>query len=415
MSIHTTPPYPRLLERQLGRDLADYPVVAVMGARQVGKTTLARKVGRERGLAYVTLDDRDTRQRAIDDPEGLLESIASAGAVIDEIQRVPELLLAMKRVIDLEQGGRGLGRFLVTGSNQPRVQAGGVADSLQGRVAYRTLRPLTIGELRYDDGEPVWTSLFTHGLTDLITRLTETETLNRGLAWQDVVVAGGMPRALAAPAGERARILDDYTRTFASRDIRDILEVESSERFEAFFRLVGARTGTFLNESRLSRELGVAIRTVRRWLDALDRSYMTVRVRPYSRNAATRIVQAPKLFLVDSALAMAAARETVATGFHMETLVANALHTWQDLGAGRAVYHWRLASGPEADFVLEQAQAVVPVEVKAGDRADRRDGRHLEIFLDTHREAVCGLLLTSDPHVRAIADRVIAAPWWAVL
>ena len=130
MSIHTTPPYPRLLERQLGRDLADYPVVAVMGARQVGKTTLARKVGRERGLAYVTLDDRDTRQRAIDDPEGLLESIASAGAVIDEIQRVPELLLAMKRVIDLEQGGRGLGRFLVTGSNQPRVQAGGVADSL---------------------------------------------------------------------------------------------------------------------------------------------------------------------------------------------------------------------------------------------------------------------------------------------
>lgn len=414
MSINTTPTYQRLLERQLGRDLEHYPVVAVMGARQVGKTTLARKVGREQGLAYVTLDDRDSRERAMNDPEGLLESVAATGAVIDEIQRAPGLLLAMKRVIDLAPHGRGLGRFLVTGSNQPRVQAG-VADSLQGRVAYRTLRPLTVSELRYDDAEPVWTSLFTHGLTDLIAKLTETETLNRGLAWQEVVVTGGMPRALAAPAGERARILDDYTRTFASRDIREVLEVESSERFEAFFRLVAARTGTVLNESRMSRELGVAVRTVRRWLDALDRSYMTVRVRPYSRNAATRIVQSPKLFLVDSALAMAAARETVATGFHMETLVSNALHAWQDLGAGRAVYHWRLASGPEADFVLEQAQAVVPVEVKAGGRADRGDARHLEIFLGTHPEAVCGLLLTSDPHVRVIADRVVAAPWWAVL
>jgi uncharacterized protein len=414
MNSDTTPPYPRLLERQLGQDLEHYPVVAVTGVRQVGKTTLARKVGRERGFVYVTLDDRDIRRRAVDDPEGLLESVASTGAVIDEIQRVPELLLAMKRVIDLEQPGRGLGRFLVTGSNQPRVQAG-VADSLQGRVAYRTLRPLTVSEQRYDDAEPVWTSLFTLGLTDLIANLTETATLNQGLAWQDAVVTGGMPRALAAPAAERTRILDDYTRTFANRDIRDILDVESSERFEAFFRLVAARTGTVLNESRMSRELGVAVHTVRRWLDALDRTYMTVRVRPYSRNAGTRIVQSPKLFLVDSGLALAAARESVVTGFHMETLVANALHVWQDQGAERAVYHWRLASGPEVDFVLEQAQALVPVEVKAGDRVDRRDARHIEIFLGTHRKAACGLLLTSDPYVRAVADRVVAAPWWAVL
>jgi uncharacterized protein len=411
MPPDTTPPYPRLLERQLRRDLELYPVVSVMGARQVGKTTLARKIGADRGFAYLTLDDREIRRQAMEDPEGLLESVAATGAVIDEIQRAPEVLLAMKRVVDQDQRP---GRFLVTGSNQPRVRVT-VADSMQGRVAYRTLRPLTMSEQRYDEAEPMWTSLFSLESPELIANLAEAAELNRGLKWQDAVATGGMPRALAAPAAERARILDDYTRTFANRDIRDVLGIESSERFEVFFRVVAARTGFALNVSRIARDLGMPIHTVRRWIDALERSYMTLTVQPYSRNAATRLVQSPKLFLVDSGLALAAAREPVATGFHMETLVANALHVWQDQGTGRAVHHWRVGSGPEVDFVLEHARSVVPIELKVSDRVDRRDARHLEYFLGAYGEAARGILLSSDPEIRLVADRVIAVPWWALL
>ena len=132
--------YPRVILPQLSADLRLYPVVAVMGARQVGKSTICLEIAEAQGFARRTLDDRDVREQAIADPEGFLADLGDGGAFIDEVQRAPDLMLAIKAVVDRD--GR-MGQYLVSGSNQPKVGQS-VSDSLVGRATYRTLRPLTL-------------------------------------------------------------------------------------------------------------------------------------------------------------------------------------------------------------------------------------------------------------------------------
>jgi hypothetical protein len=382
-----------------------------MGARQVGKTTLARLIGQEFGMAYCSLDEQGIRQQALEDPTGLIESVAETGAVFDEVQRAPDLLLALKTVVDREQRK---GRFILTGSNQPRVSQH-VADSLVGRVAYRTLRPLTLGEQREDAISGRWNNFFDLKGEALVRALVEAESLSGRLDWQSVTTTGGMPRALAAPTEDRLQVLDDYLQTFARRDIRDILAVESVERLEQFLRLVAARTGAELNYASVASDLGQSPRTVHRWIEVLERSYLVTLIQPYSRNASSRVIKRPKLFMVDPALAVAGSGDPKPSGFHFETLVANDLLAWRDDGPGRGLFYWRLASGQEVDFVLTKGSRLVPVEVKCGAEVGRGDARHLYSFLDQYQEAGIGVLLSSDPTIRWLADRVIAAPWWAVL
>ena len=404
-------PYPRSLRRTLQADLELYPVVAVMGARQVGKSTLCRKLATERGFAHRTLDDRDALAQALDDPEGFLDDLGEKGGFIDEAQRAPGLFLAIKRIVDRDQR---TGRYLLSGSNQPRM-SGRVGDSLLGRAAYRTLRPLTLSELRFDEEHPGWSFLIGESDSGVLRELGRRAQASGELDWREIASTGGFPRAVAAPAEQRSRVLNDYTEVFARRDIRDVIGVESSDRFESFLRLVAARTGQELNYSGLSADLGIPVNTVRRWVDALTRSYLIETVQPYSRNVGQRVIKAPKLFMVDSAFALAAARDPNPTGFHLENVVATDLCVWRELGPGRALYHWRLGSGQEVDFILEESGGLLPVEVKSATDVNSGDARHLRRFLTDHPNARRGLLLSSDPGVRILEEGIIAAPWWGVL
>jgi predicted AAA+ superfamily ATPase len=403
--------YPRSLRQTLYRDLTVYPVVAVMGARRVGKSTLCQDLARELGFAHRTLDDRDVREQALSDPEGFLDDSGDEGAFLDEVQRAPDLMLALKAVVDRDQRP---GRYLVSGSNQPNMSRA-VSDSLLGRAAYRTLRPLTLSELRFDERHPGWTFLFGESESEVIKELERRAASSGELDWLEVVTTGGFPRAVAAVPEQRRRLLDDYVEVFSNRDIRDLIALESSTRFEPFMRLVAARTGQELNASSLSNDLGVPVSTIRRWLDALKRSYLVESVAAYSRNASQRVIKAPKIFAVDSALALAAAREPIPTGFHLETLVATDLHVWKDDGPARGVYHWRLGSGQEVDFVLENDQQLLPVEVKSSATVGSDDARHLRTFRERHANAPRGLLLSCDPQIRRVGPGIIASPWWGVL
>lgn len=402
--------YPRALAVTLHRDLALYPVVAVMGARQVGKSTLARDIAESRGMPVRTLDDRDVLAQARESPEGLLAELGEGG-FIDEAQRAPELFLAIKGVVDREQRP---GQYLLSGSNQPVMQ-GSVADSLLGRAAYRTLRPLTLSELRLNEHHAGWDFLFAPDESAVLQELEQRAADSGPLDWRAVVGTGGFPRVVSAPADIRRQLLDDYVEVFANRDIRELLTIESSDRFEQLLRLVAARTGQVLNVNGFAADLGMSVTTVRRWLDALERSFLVTRVPPYSRNAGHRVTKAPKLFLVDPALALAAAREPAPTGFHLENLVVADLHVWRDASPGRAIHHWRLQSGQEVDFVLERDGRLVPVEVKVASHAGAGEARHLVTFLDRYPAAVRGVLLSGDATIRVVRPGVVAAPWWAVL
>jgi predicted AAA+ superfamily ATPase len=403
--------YPRVVRPQLVADLGVYPVVAVMGARQVGKSTLCLQVATEFGFASRTLDDRDVRAQALSDPEGFLDELGNSGAFIDEVQRAPDLMLAIKAVVDRDQRK---GQYLLSGSNQPKVGQA-VGDSLVGRATYRTLRPLTLSELRFDEQHPGWSFLFGRDERVVIEELERRAESSGSLDWRSVVRTGGFPRAADAAPENRLRILDDYIEILSRRDIRDIIAVDSTPRLEAFVRLTAARTGQTLNVSGLSNDLGIPITTVRRWLEALQRSYLIELIPPYSRNPSQRVIKSPKLYSVDPALAMAAARETDPTGFHLETLVAHDLLVWRDGSPTRDLHHWRLSSGQEVDFVLEEQGQLLPVEVKAGDAVGEAEARHLTAFRDRYPNTPRGVLLSCDQRIRVVKPGIVACPWWAVL
>ena len=403
--------YPRALYPQLTADLGLYPVVAVMGARQVGKSTICLEIAEARGLARRTLDERDVREQALADPEGFLADLGDRGAFIDEVQRAPDLMLAIKAVVDRD--GRK-GRYLLSGSNQPKVSKS-VSDSLVGRATYRTLRPLTLSELRFDEDHRGWSFLFGSDEAAVLAELQQRAASSGSLDWRSVVQTGGFPRAVAAPPEQRLRMLDDYVEIFSRRDILEILEVESAPRLEAFVRLTAARTGQELNVSDLSRDLGTPVTTIRRWLEALQRSYLIELIPPYSRNSNQRVIKAPKLYSVDAALALAASRETTPTGFHLETLVASDLLVWRDGAPTRDLYHWRLSSGQEVDFILEESGQLLPGEVKATAAVGASEARHVVTFRERHPNTPRGIVLSNDPEIRVLRAGVIACPWWAVL
>ncbi len=402
--------YPRALGSTIRQDMLLYPVVVLVGARQVGKSTLGREIAASRGMAYRTLDDRDVLAQAREDPEGLLAELDGPGFV-DEAQRAPELFLAMKAVVDRDQRP---GQYLLSGSNQPRI-TGAVGDSLLGRAAYRILRPLSLSELRLHEVHRGWDFLFQRDDRMVFEQLDARSEESGALDWRSVVQTGGFPRAVAVPPVQRRRLLDDYVQVYANRDIREILSIESSDRFEQFLRLLAARTGQVLNANGLAADLGIPVTTIRRWLGALQRSFLLELVPAYSRNASMRVIKAPKQFLVDPALALAAAREPEPTGFHLENLIAIDLAIWKDIAPGRSVHHWRLQSGQEVDFILEMDGGLLAVEVKTTTHSGRGDARHLGTFMERHPDTRRGLLLSADPHIRMISDRVIAAPWWAVV
>lgn len=382
-----------------------------MGARQVGKSTLCKQIAEQKGLHYRTLDDRDVLDQAVQDPEGLLAELGDAGAFIDEVQRAPALFLAIKAVVDRDQR---VGRYLLSGSNQPKI-SGGVGDSLLGRATYRTLRPLTLSELRLNEVHGGWSFLFTQDDSKVVEELERRAEASGALDWREIVRTGGFPRAVGAPPDQRMRVLNDYTEVFARRDIREIIGIESSDRFESFLRLVATRAGQELNYSGLSNDLGTSVGTVRRWLDALSRSYLIELVPPFSRNAGKRVIKAPKLFMVDCAFALAAAREAEPTGFHLENLVATDLQVWKEFGSGRGLHHWRLGSGQEVDFVLEEGSRFLPVEIKSAASVSNGDVRHLRRFRADHSNTPRGLILSCMPEIRIFTDGIVAAPWWAVL
>lgn len=403
--------YPRIIRPQLATDLGLYPVVAVMGARQVGKSTICQQVADEFGLARRTLDERDVREQALNDPEGFLDELGDRGAFIDEVQRAPDLILAIKAVVDRDQRK---GQYLLSGSNQPRVGQT-VSDSLVGRATYRTLRPLTLSELRFDEQHPGWSFLFDHNEKAVIGELEQRAASSGPLDWRSVVQTGGFPRAIAAPPEQRLRILDDYVEIFSRRDFLEIIAVESTPRLESFVRLTAARTGQQLNVSGMSNELGVPVTTIRRWLEALQRSYLIELIPPYSRNASQRVIKSPKLYSVDAALAIAASRDTTPTGFHLETAVASDLLVWKDGRPTRDLYHWRLSSGQEVDFILEENGQLLPIEIKSGDAVGIEEARHVATFRERHANTPRGVLVSCDPRIRAVKPGIIACPWWAIL
>lgn len=413
------------------------PVVLLTGARQTGKSTLARlytetllttqagaflttQDGRALSTEgsgslqrYVSLDSIANLRLARADPEGFVRQADSM--VIDEVQREPDLLLAIKAAIDADHPRRP-GRFILTGSANLLLHRR-VQESLAGRAAYITLEPLTRREqLAFGTGG-IWSELLATppaGWRELIETQPPTEE-----PWPDLARRGGYPTPAYELTDDESRRLwfDGYVRTYLQRDVTDISAIDNVPAFETVLRSMAIRTGTIVNQTQVARDAGLAQTTVQRYIAILEASYQLHRLPAFTASRATQLVKSPKFYWTDAGLALFLSREREPRGEHFETLVASDLFAWQGAQTGApAVFYWRTSKGAEIDFVIDDGTGLLPIEVKTTAQPSTRDMASMRVFLEQYDDrARAGLLLHTGDQTFWIAKNILAAPWWRVL
>ena len=389
------------------------PAVIVTGARQTGKSTLAgRLVPGER--RYATLDDFDVLDAARRDPEAL---VGGHGAVtLDEVQRAPELLRAVKGAIDRD---RSPGRFLLTGSANLLLMRQ-VSESLAGRASYLTLWPMTRREQQGLGRSGRWEALLDKPDIEWRDLLASGED-GEGDAedWRSLARRGGFPTpALELTSSTDRRIwFDGYVRTYLERDLQDLAAISSLPDFRRLMRGACLRIGQLVNQTELGRDVALPQATVHRWLNLLETSYLLVRLPAYAVNRTKRLIKTPKIYWGDTGVAMHLAEVEEAGGVHLENLVLQDLLAWRDARADRAeLSYWRTVAGEEVDFVVEAGGKLLPIEVKATGRPRLVDAVHLRAFgAEYGKKARAGLLLHTGTLLEWLAPNVLAVPWWKVL
>ncbi len=404
---------PRHAAGLLKRALAAAPVVVLMGARQTGKSTLAEAEPFLADRLYLTLDDPATHERARLAPNDLVRS--AARLTVDEVQREPDLLLAVKRAVDGDRPRRN-GRFLLTGSANLLLMRR-VSETLAGRATYVHLWPLTRRE-RLGRGAPgIWSDLLAASAAewyDLVESRDEAPA-----DWRTEARAGGYPTPAVALDGDEARSLwfDGYVRTYLERDLQSLTAVGNLVDFRRLMRAASHRLGGLINQADIGRDLQVPRTTVQRHLHLLETSFQVVRLPPYSVNRGKRLVKSPKLYWSDPALALWLSGAAAASGEHLENLVLADLLVWRDGQApAPEVLFWRTTTDREVDFVIEAGGRLLAVEVKAGASPGLGDIRGLRLFQQDYRDRFAGgLLLHGGRDTQWMAEGVLAAPWWRVL
>lgn len=409
--IHAmTTTLPRAVGAALRERLAIMPAVVLTGARQTGKSTLAEQLvpGRRR---YHSLDDLDVFDAARRDPESLLGGVDPV--TLDEVQREPALLRAVKRAIDRK---RKPGRFLLTGSANLLLMRQ-ASESLAGRASYLNLWPMTRREQRGDGRCGMWDELLRTPdelWLDLLAAQDE-----KPEDWIALALRGGYPTPaleLRRPA-ERAVWFDGYVRTYLERDLQDLSSIASLPDFRRLMRAACLRAGQLLNQTELGRDAALPQPTVHRWLNLLETSYLLVRLPAYAVNRTKRLIKAPKLYWADTGVALHLAGTDEPSGAQLENLVLHDLLVWRDARLERAeIAYWRTAIGEEVDLVIEAGGELLPIEVKSSARPRLADAAHLRAFRAEYgKKARPGLLLHTGSTLEWLAPDVLAAPWWRVL
>lgn len=347
-----------MIPRQAASTLAQladgYPILAITGPRQSGKTTLAREAFPDR--PYVSLEDPDTRAFADEDPRGFLARYAD-GAILDEAQRCPALFSYLQTRVDAD---RRMGHFILTGSQQFGLLSS-ISQTLAGRVGLVQLLPFALQEL-LDAQVPVG------GLDDVLWRGLYPPLRDRPLA----------PEQWFA----------NYVMTYVERDVRQLIAVQNLSLFQRFLKMCAARCGQLLNLTSLANDCGVSHKTIAAWLSVLEAGYIVFLLQPHHENFGKRLVKTPKLYFHDTGLAahllgihdpahmaIHSARGALFENF----VVCELMKRRYNQGLAAKLYFWRNNTGEEVDVLIEQGGRLMPVEVKSGQTF------HAEFLAGLHR------------------------------
>jgi len=412
----------RFLERQVARAVRLFPVVVVTGPRQTGKTSMLLKIGRELfpGIDVVSFDtptDVDAFRR---DP--LLFMANHPGPLfLDEIQHVPDILPYVKQAVDRKPGRF---RFFLSGSQAFHLMKG-VSESLAGRAAILDLWPFCLQEKEGvpDKGGSEQTLSFLESPQRLRELAGGEYPCNDRHTVLPAMLAGGMPSMLVHRAGPPW--LESYRRTYIQRDIRDLSQVADLGRFDRFTSQVAGLSGTILNKTELARDVGVDSKTVDHWLSLLETSYQLVRLPPWFRNSAKRLVKRPKYLFADIGLClhlqgMRDEKALIQSPYFGRLFESFVLMEIRKLfgHAGRAWdgHYWRTPQGIECDLVLPVGGRLVPVEIKHTATIHSDDMRGLHDFMGLYpKDSTDGLLISMFPRVERIARRIWNLPLGLIL
>jgi len=327
-----------------------FPIVALLGPRQSGKTTLVQHFFKN--YHYVNLENLDLREIALLDPRGFLEKLLTyPGVIIDEFQHAPELLSYLQVIVDREKRP---GFFILTGS-QNFLMNEAISQSLAGRVGILTLLPLSIQEINH---------------AGLQAKFSE-----------EAIFKGSYPRLFESLPIEPTYIYPSYIQTYLERDVRAIINVTDLILFKKFLGLCAARTGQFLNISALATDAGISMKTVQEWLAVLQASYIIFLLQPYHENFNKRLIKSTKLYFYDTGIAcsLLAIENTDQLAQHYlrgalfeNLIIADLYKQIYNQAQNTALYFWRDSHGHEVDCIVPQGNALLSIEIKASMTLDTK-------------------------------------------
>lgn len=402
--------FSRHMMASLSQRLRVMPAVVVTGARQTGKSTLVKVLPSENRY-YYSLDDIDVFDLARRNPEALVGG--AANVTLDEVQREPDLLLAVKRAID---SNRQPGRFLLTGSANLLLMQG-ISESLAGRASYLTLWPMTRREQLELGRCGLWEELVAAHDAQWPELLSADSAGPED--WQAFARRGGFPTPAVHmnSANDRMVWFDGYVRTYLERDLQVLSSIAALPDFRRLMRAACFRLGQLVNQTEMARDLSLKQPTIHRYLNLLETSYLLIRLPAYSVNRTKRLLKSPKLYWGDVGLAMHLSGMAEPTGAYLENIVLLDILVWQ---CGRLqnteVLYWRTTTGEEVDLVIETDGKVLPIEIKSTNRPSIKDAANLLVFQKEYGpEARAGLLLHTGTEIKWLTPRVLAVPWWKVI
>ncbi len=382
--------FQRELRHYLEQVATYYPVVAILGPRQSGKTTLAQMVfPRHR---YISLEDLTTRNFAKNDPKGFFETYQNDfGIIIDEFQHVPDILSYIQTISD---ASKKLGYFILTGS-QNFLMNQAISQSLAGRVAITTLLPFSLAELKANQALPDKT-------TDVIYQ-----------GFYPPIYARHVPPEIWYP---------DYIQTYIERDVRQLTNVTDLSLFQTFMQLCAARCGQLLNITSLANDCGISDMTARRWLTLLQASYIIFLLPPHHNNLGKRLTKSPKLYFFDTGLACALLKipfEQLDTHYlrgHLfeNMVIADLVKQCTNQGKRPSLYFWRDHTGNEVDCIIEHGTDLTPIEIKAGQTVQNDFFKGLDYYQQlAQKHATTGDIIYGGDEIQK-RTRGVVIPWRAM-
>lgn len=408
----------RLCEGMIAELCRHFPVVAVLGARQVGKSTLIQQVFGSEYEEIVFDPVQDVGQARVE-PD-LFLSNHPGKLFLDEVQYAPELLAAIKRRVD--RTGKP-GQFILSGSQNLSVIKN-IAESLAGRVAIVELHGMTLSEARGHAGDS-WLERWVNGNSVDGGGGQEREIINQKgevPSWYGTIFRGGMPGILDLPEALLPRFFESYLRTYVERDIRSVADIGNLQLFTRFFRLLGALSTTEINASQLGRDLDIDRRTALAWKAVLESTYQWTEIPAFSRNAVKRVAGKSKGIFSDTGMLCHLQRIASPDMLAGHPLQGRIVETWvvceilkicSAWNVFPGFYHYRSVGGAEVDLVLELNGRLYPIEIKSKAHPSSKDAGGIKSFREAfpNEDIADGLLVCATEQPYRISEQVLALPW----